>query len=80
MKRYSQEVTRRWRSADRTLHKECKKYRKLKVEHQELQKIKDEIEKKLQSWEGRKDQIRHYMDTVSEMAADIQVRSHLDRG
>lgn len=80
MKSYSQEVTRRRRSAERklhtmekTLHKERKNQRKLEAEQQELQKVKDDIEKRLQGWEGRKDQIRHYMNAVSEMAADIQV-------
>lgn len=86
MKCYSQEVTKRWKSAERkrrtlesTLHKERKHHRKLEAEHQELQKQKDDIEKKYQAWEGRKDQIKHYMGAVSEMAADIQVCGHLNQ-
>lgn len=82
MKCYSQDVSRRWKSADRkrramenVLHKERKLHRQLEADYQELQKQKEEAEKKLLGWEDRKGQIKHYMGAVAEMAADIHVRS-----
>ncbi|KAM3420580.1 hypothetical protein BST61_g3842 [Cercospora zeina] len=80
MKSYSQEVTKRWKSADRkrrtlesTLHKERKQHRKLQADHEVLQNRDEELQKKLSGWEARKGQIRHYMGVVGEMAHDIQV-------
>ncbi|KAF2210392.1 hypothetical protein CERZMDRAFT_99455 [Cercospora zeae-maydis SCOH1-5] len=80
MKSYSQEVTKRWKSADRkrrtvesTLHKERKQHRKLQADYEALRERDEELQKKLSGWEARKVQIRHYMGAVAEMARDIQM-------
>ncbi|USW58736.1 hypothetical protein Slin15195_G120550 [Septoria linicola] len=79
LKTYSQEVTRRWKSADRkrravegTLHKDREQHRSLEAQHEELKTRHAGINKKLQGWEDRKSQIKHYMGAVGEMARDIQ--------
>lgn len=51
-----------------TLHKDRKQHRSLEAQHEELKTRHAAVTKKLQGWEDRKSQIKHYMGAVGEMA------------